>query len=247
MTGKNIRMKRIYKDDGKAVISALDYAMYYGTVPGLENARNIVTKVVQGGADALIMSPGFAKATWDLYAGKAGLILRVTGGASKFSGQPLRHSLTTSVEEAVALGADAVMNMVFVGAEHEHDMLVAMKELSWECHKYGMVLFTELLPTNFEDICAPEWIDSCIRLGYEYGADAVKTYIARENYADMVSNCPVPVVMAGGPKTADPFDMVREAMKANAAGVAIGRNIYGTENPEETVRKIAAIVHGKEG
>ncbi|HBT16913.1 MAG TPA: fructose-bisphosphate aldolase, partial [Firmicutes bacterium] len=76
MIGKAIRMKRIFKDDNKAVISALDFGAFVGTVKGIEKPRSIVKKIVDGGADALLMTPGFAKATHDLFAGKAGLIMR---------------------------------------------------------------------------------------------------------------------------------------------------------------------------
>jgi DhnA family fructose-bisphosphate aldolase class Ia len=76
MIGKNIRLKHIFKDDNRTVVSALDYGAFVGTVKGLDKPRDIVQKVVSGGADALIMTPGFARATWDIFAGKAGLILR---------------------------------------------------------------------------------------------------------------------------------------------------------------------------
>ena len=35
MSGKEVRMRRIFKEDGKAVISALDMGLFNGTVPGL--------------------------------------------------------------------------------------------------------------------------------------------------------------------------------------------------------------------
>ncbi|MBQ8851320.1 MAG: hypothetical protein IJZ66_02605, partial [Oscillibacter sp.] len=126
MSGKEIRMRRIFKDDGKTVISALDMGMFSGTVPGLEDVRAITKTVVDAGADAIICGPGWAKATADIYGGKGGLILRITGGVTRHTKDSLNHTLTTTVEEAVALGADAVMNMVFVGDEsnpHEHEQL----------------------------------------------------------------------------------------------------------------------------
>ena len=41
MSGKEIRMKRIFKEDGKSVISALDFGMFGGSVPGLEDIRGM--------------------------------------------------------------------------------------------------------------------------------------------------------------------------------------------------------------
>ena len=117
MSGKEVRMRRIFKEDGKAVISALDMGLFSGTTAGLEDVRAITKKVVDAGADAIICGPGWAQATADIYGGKCGLILRITGGVTKYSANPLTHKLTVSVEEAVAMGADAVMTMCFVGGE----------------------------------------------------------------------------------------------------------------------------------
>lgn len=245
MSGKQIRMNRIFKEDGKTVISALDFGAFNGSVKGLEDPRSIVTKVVDGGADGLIMAPGFAKSTADIYSRKAASIVRVTGGVSKFGPNGFDHTLMISVQEAVALGADAVMNMIFVGSPNERAMFEQMRYLREECNKYGMVLFTELLPADWNHQFDYDWIDSCVRLGYEFGADAVKTYISNENYDKVIKNIPIPVVMAGGPKTANTFDNVSRAMAAGAAGVAIGRNIYEADDPQEVVSKLVGLVHSK--
>lgn len=244
MIGKAIRMKRIFKDDNKAVISALDFGSFVGTVKGLEQPRTIVKKIVDGGADAFIMTPGFARATHDIFAGKAGLIMRVTGGCSKFNTSSGLHTLTTSVQEANLLGADAVCNMVFVGHEEEQRMFEIMQGLSEECHKYGLLLFAELLPSDFNKSYDSEWIDLCVRLGYEYGADVIKTYYTPDNYSEIVKNCPVPVVMAGGPKDCSIYDNVKRAITEGASGVAIGRNIFQSEDPTKTVSELVNIVHG---
>ena len=248
MSGKEIRMRRIFKDDGKTVISALDMGMFSGTVPGLEDVRAITKTVVDAGADAIICGPGWAKATADIYGGKCGLILRITGGVTRHTKDSLNHTLTTTVEEAVALGADAVMNMVFVGDEsnpYEHEQLTLMRELSWECHKYGMVLFPELLHTNWEDQNDPGWIDACVRAGFEYGADAVKVLYAHDDFEKIVKACPVPVVMAGGPKSRSLQEMVAEVIQAGGRGCAIGRNVYGSEDPAAVIKMLRKTVHGE--
>lgn len=248
MSGKEIRMRRIFRRDGKTVISALDMGMNSGTVPGLEDVRAITQTVVDAGADAIICGPGWARATADIFGGRCGLILRVTGGVTRYSQNYLHHTLTTTVEEAVALGADAVMNMIFVGDEQnpaEHEQLTLMKELSWQCHKYGMVLFPELLHTNWDDQHDPDWIDACARAGFEYGADAVKVLCARSDFDRVVRACPVPVVMAGGPKGADIEQVVRGAVADGAKGCAVGRNVYQSEDPAAVIRALRRAVHGE--
>jgi len=67
-----------------------------------------------------------------------------------------------------------------------------------------------------------------------------------ESFRRVVEGCPVPVVVAGGPKMGSDEDvlrMVRMAMDAGARGVAIGRNIFQAENPTKMTKAISMIVH----
>ena len=109
--GKEVCMRRIFKEDGKTVISALDMGLFAGVAQGLEDVRAITKAVVDAGADAIIVSPGWARATADIYGGKCALIVRVTGGLTKYSVNHLDHSLICSVEEAVALAEDHLPQM----------------------------------------------------------------------------------------------------------------------------------------
>lgn len=249
MSGKEVRMRRIFKDDGKAVISALDMGLFGGTVPGLEDVRAITKAVVDAGADAIICGPGWAQATADIYGGKCGLILRITGGITKYTQNALNHTLMVSVEEAVALGADAVMTMVFVGDESnpaEHAQFELMQKVRWDCHKYGMPFFPELLHCNWADQSDVDWIDACARAGFEYGADAVKVLCSSKDFDKVVAHCPVPVVMAGGPKSANLEDVVKYSIDCGAKGCAIGRNVYGSDDPAGRIKALRRIVHGEE-
>ena len=61
MSGKAVRLRRIFKEDGRSVIIALDFAGFIGPVPGLEVPKEITAKVVLVGADAIIVHLGFAR------------------------------------------------------------------------------------------------------------------------------------------------------------------------------------------
>lgn len=243
MSGKTIRLKRIFKEDRKTVISALDFGGFMGPTPGLEVPRDIAGKVVAGGADAIIVNPGFAREAADVYGGKVGLILRITGGASRFSPDGSNHVMISSVEEAVRLGADAVCVMVIIGAKQEHAMLANLGYVVEDANRLGIPVVAELLP-SYEHSYEPEWVGVCARLGFELGADVIKTYYCGAEYADVVANCPIPIVMAGGPKSADVFTNIEGALQAGAAGVAIGRNIFQAPDPYGYTQRIVELVHG---
>ena len=84
------------------------------------------------------------------------------------------------------------------------------------------------------------------RISAEIGARVVKTYYCKENFEKIVEGCPVPVVIAGGPKTetqSEVFDFVYDGIQKGAIGVNLGRNVWQTQNPVAAIRAIRAIVH----
>ena len=108
-----------------------------------------------------------------------------------------------------------------------------------------MPLIPELLHTNWEDQNDPSWISACARTGFEYGADAVKILYAHDDFDKVVKACPVPVIMAGGPKSRDLQEMVAEVIAAGGKGCAIGRNVYGSDDPAAVIKMLRETVHGK--
>lgn len=244
MTGKNVRLRRIFKEDGKTVICPLDFGGFMGPVDGLYDPSLAVRKVVEGGCDAILVNPGMAATEWESYAGKAGLIVRVTGGSTKFSPNPAYHTLVCSVEEACRLGADAVCIMLLVGSDYEQEMFEIMGHVVSSSHALGIPVLAEVIPYDLSHRFDPEWISVCARVGYELGADAIKTYYTGEGFREIVEASRIPLVIAGGPKVEDPNTVVEKAMAAGARGIAFGRNVYQADDPALKVRELSRIVHG---
>ena len=98
------------------------------------------------------------------------------------------------------------------------------------------------------DEYSEEYIAHAARVGAELGADIVKTnYIGDpDSFARVVKCCPIPVVIAGGPRVESELDlltMVEGAISAGARGVAIGRNVFQHGNPAPITRRICGVVH----
>ena len=77
------------------------------------------------------------------------------------------------------------------------------------------------------------------------GAHFVKTYYC-EDFEEVVKSCPVPLVIAGGPKLKTGLDALRiahDAVERGAAGVDMGRNVWQAPNPVAMIKAIRAIVH----
>jgi DhnA family fructose-bisphosphate aldolase class Ia len=243
VTGKEVRLRRIFRG-GRSFVSALDYGAFMGPAPGIHDPASIVRQVVEGGADAILVNPGVARSEWPTYAGRCGLIVRLTGGATRYNPDMSYHTLVCGVEEAVSLGADAVCVMVIVGASQEQRMFENMARVVSQAARYGLPVLAEVIPADTSMNNDTECIAMCARAGYELGADFIKTYFTGKGFDRIVNACRVPIVIAGGPRTSDPISVTREALDAGAAGIAFGRNVFEAEDPGAMARELARVVHG---
>ncbi len=246
VSGKVRRLSRIFSEGGKTVIVPMDHGTTSGPIKGLEDMQKIIDLLKKTPTNAVVIHKGIAERV-----DTTGLGLIVHLSASTTLGpSPNWKVCVTSVEEAVRLGADAVSVHVNVGDEHEPDMLAKLGEVADECDAWGVPLLAMMYPRGpkIPSEHDPECVKHAARLGAELGADVVKTNYTGsvESFREVVRSCPVPVVIAGGPKapTVEGFlRMVCDAMKAGAAGVSIGRNVFQAENPAKMATALSAIVH----
>jgi len=156
-----------------------------------------------------------------------------------------------TVQEAIGLGAEAVSVHVNVGAQDENKMLSNLGKVSDECDIYGMPLLAMMYPRGpkIQDEHAPDVVAHAARIGAELGADIIKANFTGniETFKTVIEGCsPVPVVIAGGPKCKSPQEILQtthDSIKAGAAGLSIGRNVFQHENPTLMVKALSAIVH----
>ncbi|MEM2936298.1 MAG: fructose-bisphosphate aldolase, partial [Candidatus Bathyarchaeia archaeon] len=118
------------------------------------------------------------------------------------------------------------------------------------CDEWGMPLLAMMYPRGkkIRDQYDVEVVKHAARIGAELGADIVKTNYtgSPDTFKEVVRGCPVPVVMAGGPKTETTEEfcrMVYDSIQAGGAGVAAGRNVFQHEYPTKMVRVLGGIVH----
>jgi fructose-bisphosphate aldolase/2-amino-3,7-dideoxy-D-threo-hept-6-ulosonate synthase len=244
--GKTRRLKRIFRDDNRTVVVPMDHGVSIGPVKGIENMQDTVTRLLKGGADAFVLHKGLAKR---VDAGSAGLIVHLSA-ISNLTPNCLNKIQVCTVQEAVRLGADAVSVHVNVGAPVECDMLNILGRVADECDQYGMPLLAMMYPRgpNIQSEHDAVAVAHAARLGAELGADVIKTnYTGNiETFKQVIEGCPVPVIIAGGPKTETNqqiLQMVHDSVKAGAAGLSIGRNVFQHKNQTLIVKALVAIVH----
>src|SRR3546814_5043705 len=122
----------------------------------------------------------------------AGLVLRLDGGVSELGGFPTDYvsGLLHGVEEALTIGADAVVVLGYPGAADEHLSLQRLAAVCTECEMVGLPVMAEMIPGGFGR--AVEWsvenIVKAARLGAELGADIIKTVCPQDpaEFAEVV-------------------------------------------------------------
>jgi len=250
MIGKQIRIERIMnRDTGRTVVVPMDHGTTIGPIRGLENMRDTVSKVVSGGANAILMHKGMVQAGHRGGGRDIGLIVHLSAGTS-LSPDPNAKVPVCTVEEAIKLGADAVSIHVNVGASTDGAMLEDFGATSQACMYWGMPLLAMVYTRGpkIESEFDVKYVKHAARLGAELGADIVKVNYtgSAESFQEVVKGCPVPVVIAGGEKVEtdeELLQVVAGALKAGGAGASIGRNAFQHADPEGIVRAISMMVH----
>ena len=244
------RMNRIFKPDGKTVVVAMDHGMGMNVNPALDRTGEILKAIVAGGADALLVSYGIAKKYGDILQ-DVGLIVRCDGGYSAIpsaaNGYP---RLLFSVEDALKVGADAVICNGFPGTPDEQDCMKNLAALVGQGNAWGVPVMAEMLPGGFGNT-VPKTVENvrlAARTGCEYGASIIKTTYTGtpEEFRQVIDAAYQPVIILGGEATSELpalFDCIEKAISVGASGVAIGRNVWKHPDPEAVTRALVDLVH----
>ena len=241
------RLDRIFGPDGRAVIIALDHGLIDGPCEGFERPGETISAIVAGGPDAVLTSYGVAMRFAAELEG-VGLILRSDGAVSNLGG-PSTGSVGRffGAEDAVRVGADALAVTAFPGADAEADTLRNLALTIGEAHSRDLPVMAEMVPGGFDsppEMRGAEAVAFAARLGAELGADFIKAPYC-EDFARVTSSTFAPVVILGGSKGTESATLanIRAAIDAGAAGVAMGRNVFQSQNPIAMTRAVAAVVH----
>ena len=247
--GKLIRMERIMnRDTGKTIIVPMDHGVSSGPMEGIVDIRACVDDVAEGGANAVVLHKGMVKAGHRGKGKDIGLIVHLSA-STDWAPTKNEKVLVCSVEEAIKLGADGVSIHVNVGADMEREMLRDFGFVSRVCEEWGMPLLAMVYGRGKDmNQYDPKVVAHCARLGAELGADIVKVPYTGdvESFSYVVAGCPIPVVIAGGPKMKterEVLEMVYGAIQAGAKGLSIGRNVFQAKNRVKMVRALYKIVH----
>ncbi|MEM9283538.1 MAG: hypothetical protein AAGA96_17070 [Verrucomicrobiota bacterium] len=242
-------LSKFLQPDGHTVILPIDHGTVI-SVPELDPIATIET--LNEVVDGFVVNLGVARAAADLF-GEKGVCLRTDSYKPVYGDNVDEGSYRLyGADEALTVGAHAMMNMLYSHHPNEADNTREVAELISESLETDIPVILEALPFSIgrpEDYTV-ENVEFSVRAAAELGADIVKTTFPTGGSVDefkaIIDSCFVPVVVLGGAAMGDDkvlLQMVRNAMDAGAIGTAVGRNIFQHANPLGIASAISAIVH----
>ncbi|MEC5128272.1 hypothetical protein VSU19_16035 [Verrucomicrobiales bacterium BCK34] len=243
-------LSRFFQSDGRTVILPIDHGTVI-PVKGLEDPRGLI-ETLNPVVDGYVVNLGVALAAADAFEDK-GICLRTDCYKPVFGSNMDEGSYRVfGADEALTVGAHAMMNMIYTHHSNEAAITRDAAELIGESLETDVPVIMETLPfgIGFPHEYTVENIGFAARFAAELGADVVKTAFptngSAEEFKDIVDASIVPVIVLGGAAMGDDealLTMVRKAMDGGASGIAIGRNVWQHAEPVKIAAALNAIVH----
>jgi len=255
--GKTIRMKRLIEPQfGSCIVCALDHGMTSPTfLEGLYDTGARTREAIAGGANVFMLGRGIARRVAAEFTPMTSLALMLSASAA---GRP-EGSLVTpigSVEEALRLGADAVVVYVALAGENEAEMIQYASAIGEACDAWGMPFIAEAeFPNAYQTLTesdstyGAEYLLRNARLCAELGADIVKVNWSGDqaSFEKIVRATNAPVIVAGGTLVSDEelLSRMEQAVAVGAIGCSVGRNIFQHKNPTAITCALARVIREK--
>jgi DhnA family fructose-bisphosphate aldolase class Ia len=242
-------LSQFLQPDGRTVILPIDHGTII-PVPGL-NPQSLIEEL-NPVVDGYVVNLGVALGAADALEGK-GICLRTDCYKPPYGDNIDEGSYRLyGADEALSVGAHAMMNMLYSHHLNEADITREVAELVSESIETDIPVILEALPFSIgrPDDYTVENIGFTVRAAAELGADIVKTAFPTNGTADefraIVDSCWVPVVVLGGAAMGDDealLQMVKNSIDAGAVGIAVGRNVFQHPQPAKIAAALHAIVH----
>ncbi|MFH1392645.1 MAG: aldolase [bacterium] len=215
------------------------------------NAQNInpdyiINLAQKASFDGVILQKGIAEKYWN---NQLPLIIKLNGKTKLRQGEPISVQVC-SVKQAKNLGAAAVGYTIYIGSEFEPEMLKEFGRIEQEAEELGLAVIAWMYPRgkSIKNSASPEIIAYAARVGLELGADCVKI-----NYPGSVKDLAwavqsagkTRVLVSGGSKLPDAqfLKLAKDIKSSGAAGLAVGRNVWQSENPIKIAKALREIIN----
>jgi class I fructose-bisphosphate aldolase len=209
----------------------------------------------------IVLGYGLAKKYMKQFAGKVPLVVKLNGKTEIPPDEEAFSPQTATVEEAVALGADAIGYTIYVGSPSQDRDFIQFMEIREEADRLGMPVIVWSYPRGSavdgkagrESLWA---IDYAARVACEMGADVIKMNLpiidtekdklapkpynslsvsSEEAMAMVVKSAGRSLTLLSGGSKADDNDLFAKAeagLEAGVTGFIFGRNVWQRQPSE---------------
>lgn len=248
---REVRLRRLYRHrDQRLFVVPLDHSVTDGPVTAGRRLDHLIGQLAESSVDAIVLHKGSLRYVHPRWFTKTSLIVHLSA-STVHAPDPNAKYLVATVEEALRLNADMVSVHVNLGSLDESTQVRDLATVADACDRWNMPLLAMMYPRGpkIDNPGDPSLVAHAVTLAADLGADMVKTmYVGSvDEMHDITRGCPVPVILAGGPRRTDVHDLmsyVYSALHGGAAGVAMGRNIFQSADPGAMARAVANAIHG---
>ncbi|MGC4153073.1 MAG: hypothetical protein QM628_08320 [Propionicimonas sp.] len=261
MSGTALRINQLLNPThGTSIVVAFDHG-YNGEVPGGENAPDIIARMAKAQIDGILIGPGLLRQLAPLLAhpGAPRIIATLDGGTwgplPGAEGFLTHHRRAISPATALRYGAVAAKMILPLGMGDSKKLADATSLLgstAEECDALGLPFVIEpaFWGEYLEGGVTDQMIRHAARQSIELGATILKLPAPShpDVLAEIVANAGVPVLVLGGAQQAggDIGETIVAWMNAGAAGVAIGRNVWGRPDMDTAIAGLRAAVYDRD-
>jgi len=257
--GKQKRLERIFCNNRKVFIVPVDDLLISGVDFQFNSYKEKLPLLNDPSIDAVLGFPGVFNQFYDDLKNKPWIINLTT---STIRSNHTKKLLSITLENAIALGCEAVAVHVNITSPTEGEMIQNLAKVSCKCQRYGIPLMAIiyvrkpgesgddenyfLLKEKDNDEYTRMVAHAC-RVAVELGADIIKTNFTGscESFKKVVYAVGnIPVIIAGGAQISEESALlnIRNAMEAKAAGICFGRNFFYRDNISTFLSKVRDIL-----
>ncbi len=236
---------------GKGVWIPMDHGISGYPEKGLERMDEVIDSCIEAGADAIVLQKGslshhVERTGWNRFVCHVSVS---TIHAGERAGYKVR---VATAEECLFRGATGCSAQINLGDEYEPEMIVEMGALTGEAIALGMPVLGMIYPRGANLIVSDDdktgRIAHAARVAWELGCDVVKVPWTgdAESFAEVCAAVPIPVLIAGGPRGTsftELLTIVEQSISAGGAGVCMGRQVFGADDPASHIRALKSVIH----
>ena len=254
MTGKEIRLGRLFSGGENAVVVAVDHGEFDGPLPGMVDLPSVVGSI-DPCVDAILVAPGMLGHCGSAFAQRGAplAIVRANWSSHFCFHWDYEEGIAVpaaSAEDLVAAGADMMLICLTLhtGSEaRDASNVEVFCGLAAEARRLGMPVVGEYFPVRPDRLSPEELHDEVYkgcRIVAELGADLIKTFYTPK-FSEVTRACPIPILGLGAektPKQIQALELAERIIGSGGRGVVFGRNATQVKDPPAFQRALCDVV-----